>query len=541
MKNILSRFGTKKVAGVVLAGATLLVGLGVVSNFSGSQKAANEAALSRFGDSAYNNFAGGSQTSRADLERQMSARQDGYSARFLKGKSDGTEQGEAYGSDGAYAEGVRADEGFVYGSDGAYGPGAGVDGARGTYANGDAYDPFNSTYEQGASGFEEGALGGGVSEAQFQAAQDAAANAAAGGAKGKGGKGGDEGTNSAGARGRLRPATQINKLASSSGGSSFGAGAGGGARGGGAASFGGGSPMGGGDNNTRALPKTGAGDVNSQAFKLGRGGGMGGFNVGFNGSAAKSGNTKSRGAAADLQLAVAYSSKGRASTTETGAKSLEEAAFDGSNPEDLVSTIESGASIGKVASNLLDGNSLGGIPDALKDTMTDIDNTLQETAKQQGELTELQKQINNKIGWLIGVTLVAAIALYFLVKAAYAAPAAWWLWVAAGVLSLAALAFIAIMLWAGDDSIVNLVKEMGNEEKFGLVNQGIDVDEKLTTVGLIAGGLAVVLGLCWLPWSSISSWLSGLGGGAGGGGVVAGEVGVDAVEEVVVIGGGAMA
>ena len=113
MKNLFSKLGNKKVAGAILAGATLLVGLGVVNNFSGgSQKAANEAALSRFADNAYNKF--GSTSSRADLERQMSAGQDMNTARFMRGNSpEGISENDAYSSDGAYEEGVRSDEGFV--------------------------------------------------------------------------------------------------------------------------------------------------------------------------------------------------------------------------------------------------------------------------------------------------------------------------------------------------------------------------------------------------------------------------------------------
>ena len=513
MKNMFSQLGTKKVAGVVLAGATLLVGLGVVSNFSGSQKAANEAALSRFGDSAYNNFTGGSSASRADLERQMSARQDGYSARFLKGKSDGTEPGEAYGSDGAYAEGVRADEGFVYGSDGAYGSGSGVNAAGGAYANGETYNPFGSTYEQGAGGIEEGSLGGsGLSESDFQAAQGAAAAAAGKGVKGKGGKSGKGGAESAaaGQRGKLRPATQINKLAASKGGSSFGSGAGGGALGGGSASFGAGSAMGGGDNNTRALPQAGAGDANSQAFKFGRAGGMGGFNVGFNGQEGKGGITKGRGAANDLYLATAYSGKALATRQDDGSKALAEAAFDGSNPEDIVSPIQEGASIDKVASTLLDANSMGGLPNDIAAAMGKVGKTLQETAEQQAELAELQNQYYNKYVPLVLGTLGFGLAILILAQLWYMYPAAWWFGVAAGVVSLAALAFISYHLWgwggeSSANSLLGLVEQMRDPDKFGPVNQGMEsqFNSMENWAYGISGGLTAILGLCWIPWSGV--------------------------------------
>ena len=156
MKNIFSKLGTKTIAGAVLVGATFMVGLGVVNNFSdGKQKAANEVALSRFGNRG---TMGGSSASRADLERQMLAAQEGYSARFLKGKADGSDDGSSYSSDGAYEEGVRADEGFVYSSDGGLSK---ADfrmryyNSDGSYANGDMYNPFGSTYEQGEGGMGE--------------------------------------------------------------------------------------------------------------------------------------------------------------------------------------------------------------------------------------------------------------------------------------------------------------------------------------------------------------------------------------------------
>ena len=76
MKNILSKLGTKKVAGAALAIATLLIGVGVATNFIGNnQKTENEAALSRVSDNAYNTF-GGSASSRAELEKQMLAKRN---------------------------------------------------------------------------------------------------------------------------------------------------------------------------------------------------------------------------------------------------------------------------------------------------------------------------------------------------------------------------------------------------------------------------------------------------------------------------------
>ncbi len=518
MKNILTSIGNKKVAGVILAGATLLVGLGVVNNFSGgSQRAANEAALSRFADNAYNKF--GSSSSRADLERQMSAGQDMNTARFMRGNSaEGISEDDAYSSDGAYAEGVRGDEGFVYG---AYeGGGAGANGQIGDYAangTGDAYQPFDATYEQSFNGSD--ASSNDVKNTAFGEKQFNAVQAEAAAAVGKDVIGKDvKGNNGArgGAKSSVRPSTQINKLTSSNGSGSSSGNGGGGSRGGGASGSSGiGSGAMGADNSTRALPKTKTNEVgNSKSFKFGRGGNIGGFNVSFNGSETKGNDTKGRGAINDLASALSYSGKALASRQDVGQKSLAEASFDGSNPENISAIVEDGASIGTVTSSLLDSNNFGNLSDQLKQSIEDLDNILDETKKQQEELMELQNKIKNRQWILIIGTLVMAVALYFIVKAAYSATAAWALWLVAGLLSVAALAFVWCMLYAGDNSIVGLINQMGDKEKFGLVNEGIDIAGKKKTAAWVGVGLTALLGLCWIPWSNI---FGGAGAGASAG------------------------
>lgn len=100
LKNILAKLGSKKVAGAILVMATLLVGIGVISNFSDDQKIANDAALSRFKDNAFNNF-NNDTANRAALERQMYAQQDKNTARFLQGKNNqyGMDEDDAFSSD----------------------------------------------------------------------------------------------------------------------------------------------------------------------------------------------------------------------------------------------------------------------------------------------------------------------------------------------------------------------------------------------------------------------------------------------------------
>ncbi len=143
----------------------------------------------------------------------------------------------------------------------------------------------------------------------------------------------------------------------------------------------------------------------------------------------------------------------------------------------------------------------------------EVEDTMQETAKQQQELLNLQSQLSKKLLWMVGTVSAMAIALFFLVRAFYTSDV-WtklgWL-ISSIALSAIALATIAIFMWAGDDSIVNLIKRMGDNEKFGLVNQGINVGDKLTQVGLTAAALTTMLGMCWIPWSTISNMTSTLG------------------------------
>lgn len=522
MKNIFSK-GAKTVAGAVLVGATIMVGLGVVNNFSGgSQKAANEMALSRFDGSAYNNTTGGSSASRADLEMQMSATQDGYRARFLKGKSDGTDASDAYSSDGAYEEGVRADEGFVYASNNPYGPNGsyganGVYGPNGAYGNGDIYQPFNSTYEQGEAGIGEDFSSDTASygERQFQAAQAAAAAAVAegkGSIDGKGNKASGKGAKNKG--GKVRPATQINRLAASSGGSSFGSGGAGGS-GYGSGSFGGGSAMGGGDSNTRALPQTKPNQTDAEAFKFGRAGAIGGFNVGLNGSEYKGGNSKGRGAAADLWLANAYSGKARASASTAGAKSLAAAAFDGSNPEELSPSIESDASPQTVTNSLFDTNGLG---DSIAPAIEGITQTFDELDQQEKDLRKLQDKIVGKYWLTLVLSIIMAILLYGFVTAFYSTWNPWMLF-GALVVTAGALAFIYGMVHGfsngfgatpGDDSILGMIEQMKDEERFGMVNDNIDFDARINDANIFGYSMAGMIAGMWLPAQGVAAVIGGV-------------------------------
>ncbi len=477
MKNLLTKLGNKKVAGVILAGATLMVGLGVVNNFSGgSQKAANEAALSRFADNSYNKF--GSSSSRADLERQMSAGQDMNTARFMRGNSpEGISEDDAYSSDGAYAEGVRGDEGFVYG---AYeGGGTGTQG--GDYmANdaGDAYQPFDATYEQSLNASDASSADvkdTTFGEKQFNAVQ---AEAAAAVGKGAAGKNGAKGV----ARSGVRPSTQVNKMGSSNGsGSSFGNGTGG-SKGGGA----GDSSLGGaanrGDSSTRALPQNNAGARGGQSFKFGRSGSMDTYQASRDGGkSGQGGNIKGGGAAQDLLRASQLSSKAIAKQGEAS-KSSAEAAFDGQETDVIGDTIEQGATISRVASTLSDVSSNSN----LRSPMSGINNAITEIDTQMEALQKLNKDIRRKYVWTLIFTLaLGLLASSFLVSG-----------ITGDFLALGTA--FGIFLWGynmigrrvglegalnheiGPSSIIGMIQQMGDTEKFGLINSGIDVTARVS-------------------------------------------------------------
>ncbi len=400
--------------------------------------------------------------------------------------------------------------------------GAVSDSAVGTsaFSNGDVYDPFGSTYEEGVSGMVEPGSrvgGSGNGAQQFQAAQQAAAGVAGKNAKDKSGKGVSTPDGKT-----ARQATQIGKLASSKDGSSFAANAGG-ARGGNTASLGGSTgAMGGKDGNSRALPQTNAGQTgtakaDAQTFKFGRAGNVGGQNVGFKGSESKGGQNRGKGAAADMQVALAYSSKAGASNQDVGQKSLAEAAFDGSNPENVAPTIPENATIGQVSGALLNS---GGLPKQLKKNFEDLEKDFEEIQKKTEELSKLQKKFNTlKWATLIG-SLVISIAISFLKNI----PVAGW-WIAGAVAAIGIALVTGMGLWMN-----SIFKEMA-DPKFKEVNQGLNFRDLYNTVLRIPilSGVLILAGLTdmWKnTWNSITSVFKGkaaTGAAAKGTAAAAGE------------------
>lgn len=474
IKNILAKIGSKKVAGAILVVATLLVGVGVISNFSdGSQKAANDAALSRFNDNAFNNFSGDS-INRAALERQMSAQQNVNTARFIQGKSnqDSVYENDAFSSDGAYAEGVRGDEGFVYG-------------------DGSVYDPSNPMYVASAYDENGNPIAGayGANGAAYGGADGSSDEAGANGAN-KGNKNNLKNRN----KNRNASQTQLNKLAgSSSARSSYGGASGGGSMSGGGANFS--AAMNGRDSATRALPQNNVqieDSASAKAFRNGRAGAMGGFNVARAGGAVENAGKGDRGGAgADLQVAMAYSGKAIASDVEARAKLLAQAAFDGSNPEDIGATIESGSTIQQVANDLMGVNGDSSLPPALSSALQDLKKELGELERQQEELKKLKEKLKDRYIKLLAGTLAFFVAIAILVACNNI-----YTTIAAGVATAAAALFIAMQLWGGDYGIFDIIRKMGSDD-LSMVNQGIDIGSKKVIAGAAGVLCGVIIGLAW--------------------------------------------
>lgn len=516
MKNILSNLTTKKIAGTVLVGASLAIGIAVVNNFGGGkQQPTNEVYQSRLTDNAYNNFRGSGSVTRAEIEKQM-ATQDRYDARFLKGTPESADTG----TDSTYESGVRSGEGFVYSSDYPYASNGvqgtnGVQGAngvygansqysagvRGAYANGDTYQPFGSTFEQGdgvggTRGPSSGAYANG--ERQFQAVQGAAAAAAGEGKDEKGNTGlGDKKSKEKAGKDKVnktKPATQMNKLAASTGGSSFsnrGSGTPGSASLGGSSAFNSGNTNRGSDAETRVLPQTNL-QVESNAFKFGRTGTMGGPNVGLKGgSEVKGRETKGRGAAGDAQLATFYSKSAVQGSRKTEQKALAEAAFDGSNIKDFTPTVDENATPKDVNRDLMAGLQESGFDDST--ISNDGKEGVRDTVELAGELKDLQR----KLTILKVVTILAAVAfsigIYFLRKIdPY------------GKLFAAILTVIALLILVGMCLWMKDTVDQMADEKFKYVNQNIDFGDQYWSVlktGLIS---AVIVALGWTnKWEKI--------------------------------------
>ncbi|MCR5504426.1 MAG: hypothetical protein K6E94_02495 [Elusimicrobiaceae bacterium] len=460
IKDIIAKLGSKKVAGAILVMATLLVGIGVISNFSDDQKIANDAALSRFNDNAFNNF--GSSTSRSALERQMSAQQDKNTARFLQGKNtqDGMDEEDAFSSDGAYAEGVNGDEGFVYGDTGTYDP------SNPRYVAG-AYDEDGNLVRDGF-----GANGGSMSNRASQGgsygvgiggSDDSGDEAGANDAKGAKGKNKGKGKNKV----KNAKQTQLNRLAVGNGSSATSSGGSGSSSGISGADINTGSFK---DSNKRALPQNNPaekkGEESSKAFQFGRGGNMGGMNVARSTGGNASGTKGDRGgnsALMDLSNVAAYTGKAMQSKTSAGMKELAMAGFENSD-EYIGATIDQGATITGVANQLLSGTTVNNLPNAPKPS--DIIPPLEET---KNDIEKLNK-LNDSLFWMyvgmFAASLAASLVVYFLAKATFP-----YHMLVAAAAALINEGIISTFLWGGSESINGLIDQIGDlSDEIGVNN-----------------------------------------------------------------------
>ena len=409
-------------------------------------------------------------------------------------KNDIAKEQASFDAARAYLDSQRSG---VNQADGAYGPRGETD----AYSNGDVYNPFGTTYETGVSGLVEPGSrsgGSGYTEQQFQAAQQAAA-AAAGGAKGKGDK---TGTPAA------RQATQVAKLAASSGGSSFGSGAKGGSSlsGGNSGASSGGVSSSGKDNNTRALPQTAAGQTagSTGAFKAGRSGGLGGFNVaaGKNGgTGAEQGGAKggSRGgnAKAELNMAYNFSSKAVATLQSEGEKGLAQSAQEAANAFDGGATgDDSGPNIdGKIPRNM-SSNKLGGLMGRGNLGLDTVQADFEDHGTKKNRLTNCVK---SHLTWALVATLIACIAIGFILQTK-----AWYTYVIAALVAIAALYSIWFMDYDGDGlSIAETLSElMALRAEDGQSNNAW---LSYAAMGLMSG--AVLSSFIWGP--KVVSWFKG--------------------------------
>lgn len=230
-----------------------------------------------------------------------------------------------------------------------------------------------------------------------------------------------------------QPQTQLNKLAS---GASSGSAFSGGGSSGSSSNFGGDSLSSVADSSSRALPQKdiASAPVNSDAFKMGRGGAVGGINVVSAGGALSEGTRGAKGGAGDqLRSAHAYSQRAGKSIQTVGSKSLEKAAQEADNAFDGGGVIESGATIN--GDNVVDpGNADfnfdpgGGVLDSLKDIGDSEEDSATEQRRLQGYVTyhmiyaaiaalsaaiaiAALKDSDNIYAW-IGIAFLASMATY---------------------------------------------------------------------------------------------------------------------------------
>ena len=366
-----------------------------------------------------------------------------------------------------------------------------------SYSNGEAYNPFGSTYEESIELKGQGNYSG--SRRAAYDAQGMQGSSADG--KGTQGKNTKNAGNKTSANKAAAQPTQINKLQASSGGSSSDkSGGSAGASGGASSAISGGSTSfntaanKGGDSSARNLPQVNTvKTANSNSFKGGRAGSMGGFNVGVNGNEISGSGNGAKGASNDLKRASVLSTKSRMTKHSVGAKHTAEAAFDGNRSDAKVTEIDDNARIDTVASKFFD--TLSDDPDNKDLNKNPLDNIVAKTK----ELSKLKKKLTGLL-WATALGALAfSLGIYFARQIAEP-----YGMIVAGVLSAIAL---GLLIWSGI-SMGNIVKEMANPRFKGL-NSDVGSKKGLVWTTCILSGLLVAAG--WTPmwknaWTNITNF-----------------------------------
>lgn len=313
-------------------------------------------------------------------------------------------------------------------------------GATNSAANGKATNPMLTPQGGAINSFDKSVNG----------ADDTAAYVASAIGGANGGQDGQEGGKAAKAKPQnaadKASRTVINKLASSGGSSAASAGgsagAGGGFGGGAVAS---GNSRGGQDSSAQALPSANvAGTANGSAFKAGRGGTMGGYNVVRGGGAEVEGKRGGEGSTkGDLNRAHFYSNRAKQSLYSAGGKNMASAAsdagaaFDGSRGDEGGARIEGDNVASPDPRSLGSHKQLRGAFRGITDS-TQSDSSLQEELIDSGTI---------HLMGAVPIALAAMICICGLKKAALSGgPYAWLYYVA-----IAAVAFAALYaLWGAD-------------------------------------------------------------------------------------------
>ncbi|MDR1684075.1 MAG: hypothetical protein LBR90_01250 [Elusimicrobiota bacterium] len=462
MKTILNKIGAiskPAIVGTALGLATIVVGLGVLTTFTGGKggpKGFSGAALEQ-----YSGQQGGAGVSARDLEARLALaeqvrRGDGGmdSVASLQAAAARDRDALAYGgSNGgrgaAQGVGSVAGAGHEGSLDGMYASGQGVD----AIAAGESYGGAGAAgaYAQGAAeeqGVEAVGLGQGVMSAAANAGGSGNALRTSQTMSGSQVRSGGLGSGSTAAGGSLYSAGSSNERGSGAG---------------------------------VAVPQAGAaalnaGDVN--AFRGGRAGAMGGFGVRASGDGSGgSGQAYSSGSLGDLASAHRYSSGGKGAVygdTEKGA-ALAAAAFDGSQENQGI-TMSGEGTVQKQANQALQDYSAND-PNAGK--LNASIGKVNDLGNQISEEQALGKEYRKKIGWkmagMAGTAIVAAIAVAALMKAfrsAQAVPLAGQyagLGFLIGAIAVAAAAIVGffLFLYAGGEGILDLVKKLDDMKYSG--------------------------------------------------------------------------